>query len=106
MNRYKWIAQTIGLITSLFFITNARAVDDYTVELYEIYCHACHSASSSGAPQTFDRSAWEKVLKKGKYQVIENAVMGTGNMPPSGSCMECSYEDLEDLVDYMAGSAE
>lgn len=79
-------------------------VDDYTKELYQTYCAACHTTSATGAPQSFDQKAWSLRLKAGIEQVTTNAIVGKGNMPPMGSCQECEYEDLQTLIHYMASS--
>jgi cytochrome c5 len=79
----------------------AEAVDDYTLDLYQTYCESCHSLEGTGAPIAFDPAQWEEGLSKGREQVINNAITGAGNMPAMGGCMECAYEDFEDLIDYM-----
>ena len=88
----------------LLGISNSYAapVDEYTVELYETYCQACHSLEGTGAPLAFDPSKWEKVLSGGSEAAVNNAIKGAGNMPAQGGCMECAYEDFEDLLNYMS----
>jgi len=34
--------------------------------------------------------------------LVNHAINGIGNMPPMGTCAECSAEDLEDIIRYMA----
>jgi len=77
------------------------ATDDYTIELYELYCTACHAVEASGAPLAFT-DEWQDVLDKGMAETVNNAIAGIGNMPAMGTCGECSAEDIEDLVRYMA----
>ncbi|MAK90305.1 MAG: hypothetical protein CMI08_00155 [Oceanospirillaceae bacterium] len=77
------------------------AVDDYTVELYDIYCTACHAVKASGAPQAFT-SEWHDRLDKGMETLVNHAINGIGNMPPMGTCVECSADDLHDIIQYMA----
>lgn len=85
----------------LFMVSSANATDDYSKELYEIYCTACHAVAASGAPQAFT-SEWDKLVNKGFNTLVNNAINGIGNMPPMGTCTECSAEDLEDIIRYMA----
>lgn len=80
----------------------ATPVDEYVVELYETYCQACHSLEGTGAPLAFEPSKWQKALSGGSEVVVNNAIKGVGNMPAQGGCMECTYEDFEDLLDYMS----
>ncbi len=91
------------LSTGLLLITacSANATDDYSKELYDIYCTACHAVTASGAPQAFT-SEWDDLLDKGITTLVNNAINGIGNMPPMGTCTECSGEDLEDIIRYMA----
>ncbi len=85
----------------LVIASSANATDDYSKELYELYCTACHAVAASGAPQSFT-SEWEDRLDKGITTLVNNAINGIGNMPPMGTCAECSAEDLEDIIRYMA----
>lgn len=92
------------LTGQLALTTSATAndeVDEYTVELYELYCTACHAVAASGAPQAFT-SDWQDYLDKGMDTLVNNAITGIGNMPAMGTCGECAAEDLEDLIRYMA----
>ena len=70
------------------------AVDDYTVELYDIYCTACHAVKASGAPQAFT-SEWHDRLDKGMETLVNHAINGIGNMPPMGTCVEATCDPLE-----------
>lgn len=83
-------------------VVNAEPVDEYVVELYETYCLACHSLQGTGAPIAFEADQWKVALNKGADQLVNNAITGVGNMPAQGGCMECAYEDFEDLIDYMS----
>lgn len=80
----------------------AIAIDEYTKELYDSYCQACHVAKNGVAPKSFDVKAWDPRLKNGLASLVENAITGKGNMPAQGGCQECTYEDFEDLVKYMS----
>jgi cytochrome c5 len=88
--------------TMLFATSSAFATNEYTVELYETYCKACHSVAGAGVPVAFKLSDWEKRIEKGFDKVVMSAINGVGNMPAQGSCQECVYEDFEDLVTYMS----
>lgn len=87
---------------SLLFHQSLYAEDEYIVELYDTYCQACHTAQGSEAPRAFDNSIWSNRLQRGLDVVVSSAIEGVGNMPAMGSCMECTYEDMEDLVRYMS----
>lgn len=78
------------------------AIDPFTVELYESSCTVCHDSGVGGAPKSFDVSAWEARLAKGKDVLLNNAISGFNGMPPLGMCSDCTQEDLSELIDYMA----
>lgn len=90
------------LIIAAWQSTQALAADEYTAELYDLYCKSCHSVSGAGVPVAFKKNDWDKRLKKGFEKVVDNAINGIGNMPAQGLCQECTYEDFEDLISYMA----
>jgi len=90
------------ILATLIASKPAQASDDYTIELYETYCMACHANAGAGVPVAFNQSDWDKKLANGLDKLINSAITGVGNMPAQGSCMECTYEDFEDLVTYMS----
>lgn len=99
---------SLSIINALLILLPKTALasemteDPYIVEIYETYCMACHATSAAGAPVAFDAKVWSKRLNKGIDKVVNSAISGSGNMPAQGGCMECSYEDFQDLVNYMA----
>ena len=95
-------ARLILVLTALSgTVSAAPSVDDYPIELYDIYCTACHAVKASGAPQAFT-DEWRDRLDKGMETLVNHAINGVGNMPPMGTCVECSAEDLENIIHYMA----
>lgn len=104
VKRSKSVAFLFVWLTTNLIITEAAAqeTDPYTVELYNNYCKACHSVKETGAPQSFSPDDWHERLAKGRKTIINNAIVGIGNMPALGGCQECSYEDYEDLIDFMS----
>ncbi|ASP40680.1 cytochrome c5 family protein [Bacterioplanes sanyensis] len=95
------IRSTVLAVALLCGANTASAVDDYTVELYEIYCTACHGVGLSGAPLAFS-DEWQDRLDKGMDVLISHTINGIGNMPAMGTCGECNEDDLRDLIQYMA----
>ncbi len=70
-------------------------------EIYAASCKACHSIGLAGAPKPGDDDAWEARTDKGLDAVYANAINGIGGMPPKGTCMSCSDDDIVATVDYM-----
>ncbi len=79
----------------------AVATDDYTIELYDIYCSACHGVGVSGAPTAFS-DEWRDRVDQGMDTLVSHAINGIGNMPAMGTCVECTEDDLRDIIQYMA----
>ncbi len=98
------LAQTCALALSLVMssVASGEPADEYVVELYETYCLACHSIEGTGAPRAFNTEQWSALSQQKGDQMVNNAITGVGNMPAQGGCMECAYEDFEDLIDYMS----
>lgn len=77
--------------------------DDYTAELYEYSCKACHASEQSGAPLSGDIKAWQPRLEKGMEQLLDNTINGVNAMPALGSCSDCEAEDFIAIIKFMAG---
>lgn len=83
-------------------VTAAAPADPKLAKLYTQTCKACHTSPGSGAPQAGDRAAWEPRLAQGMATLVEHTVSGFKGMPPLGSCMDCSEQEFEALIRYMA----
>jgi cytochrome c5 len=51
-------------------------------------------------------AAWEPRLAKGMDTLWEHTVNGFNAMPPKGTCMSCSDEELRAAMDYMVEEAQ
>jgi cytochrome c5 len=69
--------------------------------IYEKYCQACHTTGSGGSPKLGDAAAWAPRVKDGIDKVYQKAITGFGGMPPKGTCMTCTDEDIHHAVDYI-----
>ncbi len=59
-----------------------------------------HATDKMGAPPVGDKETWSKVMEKGMDKVLENAIKGTGGMPPKGGS-SLSDEELKQVIEYM-----
>lgn len=73
-------------------------------EIYKSTCHTCHDAGVGGAPKIGDQADWKARLGKGIEQVYAHAINGFNAMPPKGTCMNCSDDEIKETVDYMIKS--
>lgn len=81
--------------------------------VYKKYCFACHDAGLAGAAKHTDTARWEESAAKGIPTLIKHVTEGYqgqyGMIPPKGTCMECSDQDITDAVHYqlkMGGSLD
>ncbi|AMO73276.1 hypothetical protein AZE99_06700 [Sphingorhabdus sp. M41] len=71
---------------------------------YDRSCRACHSAVDAAAPLTGHKAAWAvRYDARGAAGLLARTKTGLNAMPPMGLCSDCSDEELEKLIAFMAG---
>jgi len=70
-------------------------------EVYDKFCFACHATGVGDAPLFGDAAAWAPRVDKGMDELMASTTNGLNAMPPMGTCMSCSDEELSAAVDYM-----
>ena len=70
-------------------------------ETYNKVCVNCHAAGIAGAPKLGDKEAWAPRIAKGNDALFESVKNGLNVMPPRGTCMNCSDEELRSAMEYM-----
>ena len=75
-------------------------------DVYNQFCFACHATGASDAPIFADVEAWAPRIAKGMDTLMASTLNGIGMMPPKGTCMNCSDEELQAAVDYMVETAQ
>ena len=43
-------------------------------------------------------------MQKGMDVLVNNVISGIGGMPPYGLCMDCSADEFEALIEFMASA--
>ena len=81
---------------------NLRPQDPDLAAIYERSCRSCHTVAATGAPLTGDKAAWAPRMDKGMEALLGSVVNGFGGMPPFGLCMDCSAEQFQALIQFMA----
>lgn len=81
----------------------APPADAKLAKLYEQTCKSCHGSGAGGAPITGDTAAWAPRNAQGLPVLLEHTLKGYKAMPPLGACMDCSPQEFEALIKYMAG---
>ncbi len=70
-------------------------------EVYKTTCAVCHGAGVAGAPKVGDVAAWAPRIAKGVDTLYASSLNGFQAMPPKGTCLSCSDDELKAAVDYM-----
>ena len=70
-------------------------------QVYNQFCFACHATGVSDAPILGDASSWGERLDKSMDELMVSTLDGINAMPPKGTCMNCSDDELADAVTYM-----
>ena len=70
---------------------------------YEQYCSMCHASGLAGAPKFQNAEEWKtRLATHGINGLVEHSMTGVnGVMPPKGSCMTCTKEQLKEAIEYM-----
>ena len=68
---------------------------------YQTSCFACHATGAAGAPLLGDIEAWDSRMVKGMDAVMANVINGVNAMPAKGLCMNCTDNELQEIVGYM-----
>ena len=97
MLKFKSIAMLPLVLASCVAIADDAAID----AKYEKSCKLCHDTGLMGAPKTGDVAAWAPRLEKGNDVLLKHAIEGFNAMPPKGTCMDCTDEDLQKLIEKM-----
>lgn len=75
-------------------------------EVYNQFCFACHMTGASGAPLFADAEAWAPRIDKGMETLMASTLNGLNMMPPKGTCMGCTEDELQAAVTYMVEQAQ
>jgi len=75
-------------------------------EVYNSSCALCHGAGVAGAPIVGDKAAWAGRIAKGMDALVNSAINGINAMPPRGTCMSCSDQELQASVQHMVDSSK
>ncbi len=72
--------------------------------IYNQYCAACHATGLLNAPKLHDDAGWNARLKEaGDFsKLLSNAINGIKAMPPRGTCMNCTDDEISATITYMS----
>jgi len=70
--------------------------------VYNQFCFACHATGVGGAPKVHIVSEWSPRLAKGDDVVWASVTKGLNAMPPKGTCMNCTDDELHAAIAFMS----
>ncbi len=73
---------------------------------YNESCKVCHATDNMGAPAVGDAEAWNEVIEKGFDEVVKNALVGIGGMPPKGGNEDITPSEMKTIVEFMINSSK
>lgn len=73
-------------------------------QVYDQFCFACHATGVGDAPLFQDTTQWAPRLAKGFDELLRTSLTGLGAMPPMGTCMACTEDEMLAAIRYLSGS--
>jgi cytochrome c5 len=74
--------------------------------IYEEKCNVCHGTGAAGAPKLGVQADWAPRITQGMTVLYEHAINGFNSMPPKGTCMSCSDDEIKAAVDYLVNASQ
>jgi cytochrome c5 len=71
-------------------------------QVYNQFCFACHATGVGGAPKKGHPDDWAPRLAKGNDAIWKSVISGLNAMPPKGTCMNCSDDELKVAITFMS----
>ena len=69
-------------------------------------CQSCHDSGIMDAPKFGSLEDWAPKIERGIDNLLMVAIAGKGGMPPKGTCMDCSDDELKSAIQYMIDNAK
>jgi len=74
-------------------------------KIYETSCFACHGTGVANAPKIGDKNDWAPYIATGMDAMLQVAITGKGAMPPRGTAVNASDDELRLAIEYMIKDA-
>jgi len=69
-------------------------------------CQSCHDSGIMDAPKFGSLEDWTPRIERGMDDLLKIAIAGKGGMPPKGTCMDCSENELRSAIQYIIDNAK
>lgn len=87
-------------------ITISDAAHTIGKKIYDTSCFACHATGVANAPKLGDKAAWAPYIATGMDAMLQVAINGKGAMPPRGTAMNASDDELRAAIEYMVSQVQ
>jgi cytochrome c5 len=95
------------VLAAIFLATSLGTwAGEVNMDKYNKSCVVCHATGAANAPKTGDAAAWAPRLEKGMEALVASVSNGLNAMPPKGMCFDCTDEDYQAMIEFMAKPAE
>lgn len=91
----------MGSSFALLAFAGAAEAPRSGADIYRDFCAVCHSGGWQGAPIANEANEWTERVNAGAEAMFKNAKQGLNAMPPMGTCMDCSDEELKSAIAEM-----
>jgi len=75
-------------------------------EIYNSKCAGCHTSGVMAAPKYASLADWSSRIVLGVDKLTSSAIAGKGGMPPRGTCMDCTDNEIKVTVQYILDSLD
>jgi len=69
-------------------------------------CQSCHDSGIMDAPKFGSLEDWAPRIERGMDDLLTVVIAGKGGMPPKGTCMDCSDNELKSAIQYIIDNAK
>lgn len=90
---------SVAAVTVLCSLSFTAQADGQAI--YNKHCKGCHVAGVGGAPKPDDTAAWQARAAQGVDAMLQTVLKGKGAMPPKGTCMSCSDDELKAAIEVL-----
>ncbi|MDC9726454.1 MAG: cytochrome c5 family protein [Candidatus Thioglobus sp.] len=70
-------------------------------QVYTSVCASCHAVGVLNAPKFGNKADWAPRVERGIADLVKVSISGKGAMPPKGTCMDCSDDELKAAIEHM-----
>jgi len=93
------------MIASVLLIVSGSLLADGQ-KTYDTTCKVCHATGVANSPKLGDKAAWAPRIATGIDAMLAVAIKGKGGMPPKGTCMACTDDELKAAIEYMVSQSQ